>query len=88
MGDARDGAGAAGPGRELQAGLRRAQAGALPTSGGWGATGQLSGIWLGLWASASGGAAQSASMFIRNTRKFGVRGIVSDEREYDCKESF
>ena len=29
-----------------------------------GATGQLSGIWLGLWASASGGAAQSASMFI------------------------
>ena len=30
----------------------------------WGATGQLSGIWLGLWASASGGAAQSASMFI------------------------
>ena len=32
----------------------------------WGATGQLSGIWLGLWASASGGAAQSASMFIRN----------------------
>ena len=32
----------------------------------WGATGQLSGIWLGLWASASGGAAQSASMFISN----------------------
>ena len=30
----------------------------------WGATGQLSGIWLGLWVSASGGAAQSASMFI------------------------
>ena len=29
----------------------------------WGATGQLSGIWLGLWESASGGAAQSASMF-------------------------
>ena len=29
-----------------------------------GATGQLSGIWLGLWASASGGAAQSASMLI------------------------
>ena len=29
-----------------------------------GATGQLSGIWLGLWASVSGGAAQSASMFI------------------------
>ena len=29
-----------------------------------GATRQLSGIWLGLWASASGGAAQSASMFI------------------------
>ena len=28
----------------------------------WGATGQLSGIWLGLWVSASGGAAQSASM--------------------------
>ena len=35
----------------------------------WGATGQLSGIWLGLWVSASGGAAQSASIFIvlRNT---------------------
>ena len=30
----------------------------------WGATGQLSGIWLGLWVSASRGAAQSASMFI------------------------
>ena len=30
----------------------------------WGATGQLSGIWLGLWVSASGGAAQSASMSI------------------------
>ena len=29
-----------------------------------GATRQLSGIWLGLWASAFGGAAQSASMFI------------------------
>ena len=29
-----------------------------------GATGQLSGIWYGLWASASGGATQSASMFI------------------------
>jgi len=28
-------------------------------------TGQLSGIWLGLWASASGGAAQSASMLFR-----------------------
>ena len=28
-----------------------------------GANGQLSGIWLGLWASASGGAAQSISMF-------------------------
>ena len=27
-------------------------------------TGQLSGIWLGLWAAAFGGAAQSASMFI------------------------
>ena len=35
-----------------------------------GATGQLSGIWLGLWASASGGAAQSASMFI-----VGIGGI-------------
>ena len=34
----------------------------------WGATGQLSGIWLGLWASASGGAAQSASMFIELCR--------------------
>ena len=30
----------------------------------WGATGQLSGIWLGLWVSASGGVAQSTSMFI------------------------
>ena len=30
----------------------------------WGATEQLSGIWLGLWVRASGGAAQSASMFI------------------------
>ena len=30
----------------------------------WGATGQPSGIRLGLWVSASGGAAQSASMFI------------------------
>ena len=30
----------------------------------WG-SGQLSGIWLGLWASASGGAAQSASLFMR-----------------------
>jgi len=30
----------------------------------WGATGQLSGIWLGLWVSASGGAAQSASILI------------------------
>ena len=29
-----------------------------------GATGQLSGIWLGLWVSASGGAAQSASVFM------------------------
>ena len=33
----------------------------------WGATGQLSGIRLGLWVSASGGAAQSASMFINST---------------------
>ena len=32
----------------------------------WGDTGQLSGIWLGLWVSASGGAAQSASIFIEN----------------------
>ena len=30
----------------------------------WGATGQLSDIWRGLWVSASGGAAQSASMFM------------------------
>jgi len=30
-----------------------------------GATGQLSGIWLGLWGSASGVAAQSASMLIK-----------------------
>jgi len=29
-----------------------------------GTTGQLSGIWLGLWGSASGGAAQSATMLI------------------------
>jgi len=34
----------------------------------WGATGQLSGIWLELWGSASGGAAQSASMFITGVR--------------------
>jgi len=38
----------------------------------WGATGQLSGIWLGLWASASGGAAQSASMFIKNKKSGGL----------------
>ena len=31
----------------------------------WGATGQISCIWLGLWVSASGGAAQSASIFIQ-----------------------
>ena len=31
----------------------------------WGATGQLSGIWLGLWLRAPGGAAQSASIFIK-----------------------
>ena len=30
----------------------------------WGATGQLSDIWLGLWVSASGGAAQSASIYL------------------------
>ena len=30
----------------------------------WDATGQLSDIWLGLWSNASGGAAQSVSMFI------------------------
>ena len=35
----------------------------------WGATGQLSGIWLGLWVSASGGAAQSASIFICRARQ-------------------
>ena len=34
----------------------------------WGATGQLSGIWLGLWASAPGGAAQSASMFMGHAK--------------------
>jgi hypothetical protein len=34
----------------------------------WGATGQLIGIWLGLWVSAYGGAAQSASMFIEWVR--------------------
>ena len=33
----------------------------------WGATGQLSGICLGLWVSASGDAAQSVSMFIMFT---------------------
>ena len=42
----------------------------------WGATGQLSGIWLGLWVSASGGAAQSASIFINVTLllSWGVSG--------------
>ena len=34
----------------------------------WGATGQLSGIWLGLWVSASGGAALSASIFISSKK--------------------
>ena len=38
-----------------------------------GATGQLSGIWLGLWVSTSGGAAQSVSMF-----------IVLRRLEHDC----
>ena len=32
------------------------------TRAAWGATGQLSSIWLGLWVSASGGATQSASI--------------------------
>jgi len=32
----------------------------------WGAPGQLSGIWLRLWVSAFGGAAQSATMLIVN----------------------
>ena len=36
----------------------------LAICGDGGAPGQLSGIWLGLWASAPGGAAQSASMLI------------------------
>ena len=30
----------------------------------WGATGQLSGVWLVLWEGTSKGAAQSASMFV------------------------
>ena len=34
-----------------------------------GATGQLSGMWLGLWASTSGGAAQSVYMFIMSCSK-------------------
>ena len=41
--------------------LGAAEDGLLSVSDG---TRQLSGIWLGLWASASGGAAQSASMFM------------------------
>ena len=36
----------------------------------WGATGQLSGIWLGLWVSASGCAAQSASIFTKITSSY------------------
>jgi len=55
----------------------------------WGATVQLSGIWLGLWVSASGGAAQSASMFISSL--FALRGARSSEqllcngrREWSC----
>ena len=43
----------------------------------WGATGQLSGIWLGLWASASGGAAQSASMFIAAVDAKGWRDALA-----------
>ena len=43
----------------------------------WGATGQLSGIWLGLWVSASGGAAQSASIFITSfSHYFAILKIV------------
>jgi len=42
----------------------------------WGATGQLSGIWLGLWASASGGAAQSASMLIGAAEDGSVKELI------------
>ena len=44
----------------------------------WGATGQFSGIWLGLWVSASGDAAQSASIFILSNQK--PNKGVTDER--------
>jgi len=49
------------------------------------ATGQLSGIWLGLWASASEGAAQSAFMFIvgKTERRRPVKG---SRREPDADE--
>ena len=49
----------------------------------WGATGQLSGIRLGLWVSASGGAAQSASMFIEN-----ALGSVIIDVLMKCSPSF
>jgi len=46
----------------------------LSTSGVLGATGKLSGIWVGLWGSASGGAAQiSASMFIPICHRYLIR---------------
>ena len=45
------------------------------TSAAWGATGQLSGIRLGLWVSTSGGAAQSASMFIFVKTALGILEI-------------
>ena len=55
------------PGEVLVACRRRRRRGGLQLyqlRAAWGATGQLSGIWLGLWVSASGGAKQSASMSI------------------------
>jgi len=54
-----------------------------------GATGQLSGIWLGQWASAKGGAAQSASMFIAGKlpARGGPRGRPSALRETDTTGS-
>ena len=50
--------------RRVSASAKARRLEALSTPGGLGRTGQLSGIWLGLWESASGDAAQSASMFI------------------------
>ena len=45
----------------------------------WGATGQLSGIWLGLWVSASGGAAQSASIFITFDPSWTLASVLGDD---------